>query len=97
MKSYRLLKAASLEIEESRKYYDIEKDGLGAEFIHELEVALHEICKQPEIWRNVTPNIKRKALERFPFVVYYAIEQDCILVASVAHHKRRPGYWKNRL
>jgi len=97
LKTYRFLSAASREVEESRNFYDEERPGLGAEFIDELDVTLYEICKQPEIWRNVTANIKRKSIERFPFVVYYAIEEECILVVSVAHQKRRPGYWKKRL
>lgn len=97
MKTYKFLKAASIEVEESRSFYDEERLGLGAEFIDEIDATMYEVCKQPEIWRNVTPNIKRKSIDRFPFVVYYAIEEDCILVVAVAHQKRRPGYWKNRL
>ena len=97
MRTYRLLDAASLEVEESRVFYDEERTGLGGEFIDQLEIAFLEICSQPEIWQNITKNIKRKSIGRFPFVVYYAIEEDCILIVSVAHQKRRPGYWKKRL
>lgn len=36
-------------------------------------------------------------MQRFPFFVIYLDDPDVIRIIAVAHSKRRPGYWKNRL
>jgi hypothetical protein len=36
-------------------------------------------------------------LRRFPFGLLYAIETERIVIVAVAHLKRRPGYWKDRI
>jgi tRNA(Ile)-lysidine synthase TilS/MesJ len=41
--------------------------------------------------------VKRWLCERFPYAVIYRIASDgSIRVLAVAHHRRRPGYWRAR-
>ncbi len=35
-------------------------------------------------------------MTRFPFVVFFEVEEDRIVVWAVAHTRRRPGYWVAR-
>jgi toxin ParE1/3/4 len=35
-------------------------------------------------------------LNRFPYTVLYRVKNDEIFVTAVAHHSRRPGYWRRR-
>jgi toxin ParE1/3/4 len=35
-------------------------------------------------------------LNRFPFALIYRIERDEVQILAVAHHSRRPGYWRER-
>jgi toxin ParE1/3/4 len=35
-------------------------------------------------------------LRRFPFSLLYRIEGDEVRISAVAHHSRRPGYWRGR-
>ncbi len=41
--------------------------------------------------------LRRRILRRFPFGFLYAIEPERIVIVAVAHLKRRPGYWKDRV
>jgi toxin ParE1/3/4 len=35
-------------------------------------------------------------MKRFPYWLVYMVSEDEIRVLAVAHHSRRPGYWKER-
>ena len=35
-------------------------------------------------------------LPNFPFSIVYRVHQDAMQVVAVAHHRRRPGYWRDR-
>ncbi|MCH7935415.1 MAG: type II toxin-antitoxin system RelE/ParE family toxin, partial [Gemmatimonadetes bacterium] len=40
---------------------------------------------------------RRVLLHRFPYIVVYKELEDEILVVAFAHHKQRPGYWRDRI
>ena len=33
---------------------------------------------------------------RYPFFILYRIEDDAVRISAIAHHGRRPGYWRKR-
>jgi hypothetical protein len=35
-------------------------------------------------------------MRRFPFSLIYRVDRDTIAILAVAHHSRRPGYWRRR-
>ena len=93
---------ASADIEASALWYATEREGLGEEFLDEVSRALEAISAAPRTW-PVWPgssrggSVRRFALARFPFGVAYRIIDDRIVVLAVAHAKRKPGYWFDRL
>lgn len=92
---FRVAPAVWLAIEEATQWYETQRAGLGGEFIDTIEVGLDEIRRAPEqwpIWRSDRPYRKR-VLGRFPYVIFYTVEQEEILIVAVAHMKRRPGHW----
>jgi len=36
-------------------------------------------------------------MERFPYGIIYRLEKNTIYIVAIAHFKRRPFYWKERL
>jgi len=55
-----------------------------------------DIGENPErfpVWRQTW---RRALLHRFPYVVFFMIDEDRVVVWAVAHTKRRPGYWVAR-
>jgi hypothetical protein len=54
------------------------------------------LLEEPMLRRPVGRRLRRALLTRFPFSLIFAEESDAILIVAVAHHKRRPDYWRMR-
>lgn len=88
---------AEAELEEAVAYYEAEKSGLGRDFRKQIEAAVLKIRETPLRWSPLGPDTRRIHVGRFPYAVVYAELPDHILIIAVAHHRRRPGYWKDRI
>jgi plasmid stabilization system protein ParE len=97
MKTVTFHAGADAEVTEAAQYYERRSAGLGLSFLREVEIAIEQIRANPEAYERVGDEIRRKLLKRFPYGVLYAVEQDRIRIVAVAHHKRRPHYWRTRL
>ena len=40
---------------------------------------------------------RNRVLHRFPYTVHYEVVKTTVTILAVAHHRRRPGYWRARL
>jgi plasmid stabilization system protein ParE len=38
---------------------------------------------------------RKHVLRRFPYSVFYEVIADTVTVLAVAHHRRRPNYWRS--
>jgi hypothetical protein len=89
--------AASAEVEDSAANYEGVIGGLGFRFIEEVEHATELLRTYPEIGPEIDPGIRHFVLADFPHSLIHSIEPELVWVLAVAHHKRRPGYWKIRV
>ncbi len=87
---------AEAEINEARLYYDLLSPGLGGSFIDEIEKALTQISDFPNAVPLVRGKIRKKIMPSFPYSFLYSVKVDQIRILAVAHHKRRPFYWRTR-
>ena len=87
----------SLEIEASYKWYQGQAEGLGDDFLYELESAYQTISELPDTWPRFSKAYRRFLLGKFPFSVIYRANKSSIYVVAVMHNSRRPGYWKSRM
>jgi mRNA-degrading endonuclease RelE of RelBE toxin-antitoxin system len=39
---------------------------------------------------------RMRTLRRFPYSVIYEVLGNTVTVLAVAHHRRRPGYWRSQ-
>lgn len=83
------------EFEESVAYYDAAREGLGLQFRDAVRQSLDRVTAAPEIGeaRGVT---RRLPVNGFPYHVVYRATLAEIVVIALAHHRRRPGYWRRR-
>ena len=88
---------AKAEIQKSANWYDKKVDGLGLEFLLEVKAAESKIVKNPESWAIYEHGTRRYIMKRFPFSIIYLQSDKKIQIVAVAHNKRRPEYWKNRV
>ena len=97
MKPVRFLEPAQVEAEEAVAYFDSRREGLGDRFEHELEHTTGLIQERPLIGYRLTRRVRKLRLRKFSYNVIYVIANDEIVIVAVAHHKRRPGYWRGRV
>src|SRR5262245_12329984 len=91
------LEPAEQELKETISYYEHQRDGLGDEFAEEFKSATQRILQLPEAWSQLSENIRRCRLNRFPYGIVYAVRGEDVIIVAVMHLRRKPGYWKDRL
>ena len=88
---------ARAELAEASRYYEDRVPGLGFALTDDVENGLRAISDNPESCERVSVNLRRKVLNSFPYSLIYSFELGRIRIMAVAHHKRRPEYWRYRL
>jgi len=89
--------AAIDEAEASARWYRERSPLSAARFVDELNEVIDRILEAPERWPQGARGTRKVKLPCFPFLVIYRVSKGAVLVMAVAHGRRRPGYWKNRL
>ena len=90
------------EMVEAARWYEQQREGLGQDFVDELEVRLRRAVEVPGAGR-LEPNAPEQfalrwySLKRFPYALLTGQLGDRRVVVAVAHERRKPGYWKRRL
>ncbi len=87
---------ADIEVEEAALWYEARRPGLGLEYVAAVSHTLADIGASPErfpVWRLPW---RRARLDRFPYVAFFEVQGDRVVVWAVAHTRRRPGYWVAR-
>ena len=97
MKRARFVAAARAEFLAEIAYYDQTAPGRGARFAAAVEEATARALTFPLSGSPSEPNVRRVVVKNFPFSVIYRPETDGIVVFAIAHHSRRPGYWRSRV
>ena len=97
MSTATFLPAARAEFEEAIAYLDSEADGLGERLISEVERGAKTIELYPNIGERVSTHVRRYVLRSLPYHIFYVSGPDGPLIVAVAHQRRRPSYWRNRV
>lgn len=96
-KSLRIRPEAQEEINATFEWYYQRSPRAADAFLTEVGTTLAQIASQPQLCPVFTKNTRKRALRRFPYSVIFQDREEMILVVAIAHAKRRPGYWSNRL
>jgi plasmid stabilization system protein ParE len=63
----------------------------------EIDRAIDAIKSSPVTFPKFEGEVRVKLVRRFPYSILYLIEDDEIVIHSIIHQEREPGYWKDRL
>ncbi len=88
---------AEVEFIEAAAYYELRVAGLGQRFGADVRRALDMLLAHPEIGIAVDADLRKYALQRFPFSLIYSLSPDVLRVEVLAHQSRRPEYWRSRI
>ena len=89
-----LSKEAVSDIEEGRTFYD--KKGVGDYFFYSLISDL-ESLKLYAGMHNKKFGFYRAFSKRFPFAIYYEVEEDVVKVIAILDMRRNPSWIRSKL
>ncbi|MEA5535078.1 type II toxin-antitoxin system RelE/ParE family toxin [Crocosphaera sp. XPORK-15E] len=97
MKSIIIHDKAKQELDHAISYYEKQKQGLGLDFLSEVEKALEKVRINPNIGSPYSiKDLRYYVIRRFPFKIFYTEFEGLIWIIAIAHAKRKPNYWKKR-
>lgn len=91
-----LRQEAEKDIEDAAIWYESQREGLGQEFLDAVLLALDTISENPGIYPVLHRQTRRTVLRRFPFGIFFRVEEGSVLVFAVMHGSRHPQRWKKR-
>jgi toxin ParE1/3/4 len=89
--------SAALEYDSAFEWYLERSEVAASRFIVEIELALVAIGENPQRWPLGRRGTRKFILSNFPFSWIYRELPPKIQIVAVAHGKRPPDYWKDRL
>ena len=96
MRPLRIHPEAEAELQQAFEFYEQQAEGLGGDFLDEVDRVWTDIRALPASGSPSAEGLRRSVLRRFPFVVFYEVQAEHIVVWAVAHQRRRPQYWRSR-
>ena len=85
------------EIIDASQWYENKKEGLGLDFLLSVEAALFSIKRQPLSFQKVFRTVRRAVIKRFPYGIFFVIEEDTITVIAVTSFHPHPAIWQKKL
>ena len=85
------------EVSASYNWYQEQANGLGDDFLHELESSYEAITELPDTWPKFQKGFRRFLLGKFPFSVIYRVSENTVYVVAIMHNSRKPDYWVERI
>ena len=88
---------AQADLADAARWYEEQRQGLGGKLLDEVVRTLGLIAENPLSHPRVLKELRRAVIRRFPFCVFYLIEDDGIVVVAMLHAHRDPARWKERV
>jgi toxin ParE1/3/4 len=87
---------AAREVQEAFDWYEGRSEGLGLEFLRAADACLAGVRRNPSAFPKVHKEVRRALIRKFPYALFYIIEEDRIVVVACFHAKRDPIDWLRR-
>ncbi|MBL7473727.1 type II toxin-antitoxin system RelE/ParE family toxin [Robertkochia sediminum] len=86
---------ANREVVEAFVYYENKREGLGEEFLDDLDSYFSRITANPEHFPSRRKPYREAVIKRFPFIIIYEILENRIVVYSVFNTWQDPDKKKS--
>jgi plasmid stabilization system protein ParE len=96
-RAVRLREEADQDVVAAASWYEQQRQGLGHEFLDEMLATFRIVAEQPLSFPTVHRGVRRALMTRFPFGIYFRLEQSqVVVVLAVLHGSRDPHRWQSR-
>ena len=92
----RPVRKAKREFDDAISWYQDRREGLGREFSVAVEEQLGRIALSPNQFACVRGDVRRAVLQRFPYSIYFIVEDNRIVVLAIFHARRDPNQLEDR-
>jgi plasmid stabilization system protein ParE len=90
------LPEADAELKEALARYDAIRPELGLRFAEAVEEAVAAVAAAPLRFAVVDKGRRRAGVHRFPYGIFFLVEDTRIVVVACFHGKRHPKHWQLR-
>ena len=88
---------ARRELTGAGEYFERQAPGRGDDFL-DTTIAVAELIRtMPQLGAPGPSDTRRLPIGRFPYSLVYIIRKSGPQIVAIAHHRRRPAYWRDRL
>jgi hypothetical protein len=92
-----ILDLAMRDLIEGFSFYENRENGLGGYFLDTLFSDIDSLKFYGGVHRRAYKNIQRALSKRFPFAIYYTLEEDLIRVRAVVDCRKDPSWIREHL
>lgn len=76
--------------------YEQRSSGLGERFLEQLRTTVERIQFNPELYGVFEDEVRAVPLRQFPYVIYYRIAANSVVILAVLDGRRDPKVWRSR-
>ncbi len=87
---------AGLDAADAFDWYNDKREGLGDDFLLALDAAINTIQRNPYHFQIVYKNVRRALTARFPYGIFFIMEDSIVYVLAIQHTSRSPKIWEYR-
>ena len=87
---------AQSDLQSAFQWYEDQEESLGVEFLRCIDAAIFSINRSPKIYSQIYKSVRRALIRRFPYGIFYILDDNRIVVLAVLHVKRHPIRWQKR-
>lgn len=81
---------------EARAWYDNIRPVLGDRFAVAVDATIQAIAQHPSQFPVVYRGRRRAGVRRFPYGMFFELQEDRIVVIACFHGRRNPRHWQLR-
>ena len=85
---------AESDLRDAYEYYETADEGLGDAFLRAVEACLAGVERSPEQYAIIHRNVRRALVRRFPYGIFYIVENTQVIVLACFHARRDPKVWQ---
>lgn len=93
----RLTRAAVEDLREASDWYQREAPHVASTFRRAVREAHERIGNNPWQYPDVYRGVRRALIHRFPYGVFFRLQEERVQVIAIVHQARDPGVWKRRV
>ncbi|CAN5898330.1 hypothetical protein BH11BAC7_BH11BAC7_18520 [soil metagenome] len=86
--------SAEKDIQEIYDWYETQLNGLGGKFLDDFQKTLPYLNNYPKSFRFKYKNFRTIPLSEFPYLIYFRIQKQSIIIQKIGHSHRNKRNFK---